>query len=172
MVINVAQLLKSPQGTVKLVHVDETYEDEEGVPVPVKGDIKLTVVSKHILAQGKLVACVPLTCSRCVKPFVCSVTLDIEEEYYPTVDVQTGERLPPPDETGAFTIDEHHELDLSEAIRQYKETAVPMKPLCREDCAGICATCGKDLNEGKCDCPTTETDPRWAGLLKLKDKGN
>ena len=171
MEINVAQLLKSPQGTTKLVQVDETYEDEEGVPIPVKGEIKLTLISRRILAQGRLVAQVPLVCGRCVKPFVCTVTLDIEEEYYPTVDIQTGEKLPPPDETGAFKIDEHHELDLTEAIRQYKEMAVPMKPLCREDCAGICPSCGKDLNEGQCDCPTAEADPRWAELLKLKSKG-
>jgi uncharacterized protein len=43
-----------------------------------------------------------------------------------------------------------------------------MKPLCREDCAGLCASCGEDLNLGKCDCKQEEMDPRWAELLKLK----
>jgi uncharacterized metal-binding protein YceD (DUF177 family) len=93
MEVNVAQLLKSPQGTTKLVHVDDVYEDEEGVVIPVKGDIKLTLVNRRILAQGKLVALVPLACGRCLKPFSRNVTLDIEEEYYPTVDIQTGEKL-------------------------------------------------------------------------------
>jgi uncharacterized protein len=171
MQINVAQLLKSAQGTTKIVQVDETYEDEAGQPLPVRGELKLTLINQRILVQGRLVTQVPLTCSRCLKPFVCAIPLDIEEEYYPIIDIHTGEKLPPPDESGAFTIDEHHELDLMEAIRQYKETAVPMKPLCCENCAGICPQCGKDLNEGQCDCPTTEIDPRWAELLKLKNRG-
>jgi uncharacterized protein len=106
-----------------------------------------------------------------LKPFTCSIPLDIEEEYYPIIDINIGAKLPPPDESGAFTIDERHILDLTEAIRQYKVMALPMKPLCREECAGICPTCGKNLNEGPCDCPSDEADPRWAELLKLKNKG-
>jgi uncharacterized protein len=78
-------------------------------------------------------------------------------------------KLPPPDDPGSFTIDEHHILDLTEAIRQYIVTAMPMKSLCREDCAGLCPTCGKDLNQGKCGCKQEELDPRWAELLKLKN---
>jgi uncharacterized protein len=46
---------------------------------------------------------------------------------------------------------------------------MPMKPLCKEDCAGLCTVCGKDLNQGKCVCTQEETDPRWAELLKLKN---
>jgi uncharacterized protein len=171
MQINVAQFLKSDQGTTRIVPVDETYEDENGQPTPVHGEVKLTLVDQRILVQGRLIAAVSLPCGRCLKSFTCTVPLDIEEEYYPTTDVHTGEKLPPPDESGAFIIDEHHELDLTEAIRQYKETAVPMKPLCCENCAGICPKCGKDLNEGQCDCPSTEIDPRWAELLKLKNRG-
>ena len=89
----------------------------------------------------------------------------------PTIDINTGAKLPEPDETGSFTIDEHHILDLTEAIRQYRVMALPMKPLCREECAGLCPTCGKNLNTGPCDCPANEIDPRWAKLLKLKSEG-
>jgi uncharacterized protein len=91
------------------------------------------------------------------------------EEYFPKIDVITGARLPEPEDPGSFTLDEHHELDLTEAIRQYIVTAMPMKPLCKEACAGLCATCGKDLNQGKCDCTMETVDPRWAELLKLKN---
>ncbi len=170
MQINVSQFLKSEQGTTKLIRIDDTFEDE-ATQIPVRGELKLTRISQHILVQGKLIIGVPLVCSRCLKPFTCSIPLDIEEEYYPTVDINTGSKLPPPDESGSFTIDERHILDLTEAIRQYKVMALPMKPLCREECAGICPTCGKNLNEGLCDCPSDETDPRWAELLKLKNKG-
>jgi uncharacterized protein len=170
MQINVAQLLKSDQGTTRVVQVDDIFEDESG-KIPVSGELKLTLINKRILVQGRLVIEVGLTCSRCLKTFKYFIPLDIEEEYYPTIDVHTGSKLPSPEETGAFKIDEHHILDLTEAIRQYKMIALPMKPLCDEECAGICPTCGKNLNEEKCDCPTNEIDPRWAELLKLKNKG-
>jgi uncharacterized protein len=170
MQINVAQFLKSEQGSTKLVQIDDTLEDE-AVQIPVSGELKLTRINQRILVQGKLTIEVPLVCSRCLKSFTCSIPLDIEEEYYPIIDVNTGAKIPPPDESGAFTIDERHILDLTEAIRQYKVMALPMKPLCREECAGICPNCGKNLNEGPCDCPSDETDPRWAELMKLKNKG-
>lgn len=170
MQINVAQFLKSPQGTSRSVVIDDVYDDGRG-PEPVRGELTFTNINQRILVQGKLTLDLPLVCSRCLKPFPCKLNLDIEEEYYPTVDINTGARTPPPDEAGAFTIDERHVLDLTEAIRQYKETVLPMKPLCREECAGICPTCGKDLNEGQCGCPTEAVDPRWAELLKLKNKG-
>ena len=72
-----------------------------------------------------------------------------------------------PDEPGVFTIDEHNILDLGEAIRQYSVMATPAKPLCKEDCAGLCPTCGANLNNGTCGCPPQPVDHRWDALRKL-----
>lgn len=47
---------------------------------------------------------------------------------------------------------------------------IPMKPLCRPDCAGLCPRCGADLNEGDCGCETETVDPRWAALAQLRDR--
>jgi len=55
---------------------------------------------------------------------------------------------------------------LSEVLRQDVLVAVPMHPICREDCAGLCSTCGQNLNEGSCNC-APEPDPRWASLAAL-----
>jgi uncharacterized protein len=95
------------------------------------------------------------------------MTLNFEEEYLPTIDAVSGAPLPLPEEASTFTIDEHHILDLTEAIRQYALLAVPMKPLCRKECAGLCPNCGKNLNQGPCDCPAQNIDPRWSKLTKL-----
>ncbi|MBN1643538.1 MAG: DUF177 domain-containing protein [Dehalococcoidales bacterium] len=164
---NVAQLLKSPIGSIRTLEVSSTlsYDDKQ---IPVKGEITLTRTHRSILAQGTLTASVRMTCSRCLKPFGSKIRLNVQEEYFPTIDIVTGEKMSSPEEEGSFTIDEHHVLDLTEAIRQYIVMALPMKPLCRENCAGLCSICGKDLNEGDCGCRETETDPRWAELLKLK----
>jgi uncharacterized protein len=58
-------------------------------------------------------------------------------------------------------------LDVREVIRQNALLAIPMKPLCKEDCAGLCSQCGKDLNTKQCKCIKQEIDPRWAKLVNL-----
>jgi uncharacterized protein len=61
-------------------------------------------------------------------------------------------------------------LDLSGAVREELILAVPDYLLCREDCAGLCPHCGKDLNEGPHECAGRSTDPRWAALEALKGR--
>ena len=58
-------------------------------------------------------------------------------------------------------------LDLDELIYSEVLVSLPMKHLCKADCKGICFKCGKNLNEGKCDCPEKEIDPRLAALAEL-----
>jgi uncharacterized protein len=165
---NVAQLLKAPVGSIRTLPVDDNLEDN-GSLYHVKGEVLLIRMNDNILAQGTLATQTKITCSRCLKPFPLKIPLKILEEFFPTIDIVTGMRLPKPEDPGSFTIDEHHILDLTEAIRQYIVTAMPMKPLCNEQCAGLCSTCGKDLNRGACGCKQEEVDLRWAELLKLKN---
>ena len=165
---NVAQLLKAPVGSIRTFPIDDVLE-ESGTEYHVKGELTLIRSTNSILVQGRLETQAHIACSRCAKPFTQKIPLKIQEEFFPTIDIITGAKLPKPEDPGSFTIDEHHILDLTEAIRQYIITALPMKPLCKEDCAGLCGTCGKDLNQGKCGCTQEEIDPRWAELLKLKN---
>ncbi|MDD5289169.1 MAG: DUF177 domain-containing protein [Dehalococcoidales bacterium] len=165
---NVAQLLKAPVGSIRTFQVNNVLEDNAGQYL-VQGELTLIRTNRSILVQGTLNSQTETTCSRCLKPITCRLSLKILEEYFPTIDIITGNKLPEPEEPDAFIIDEHHELDLTEAIRQYIVTAMPMKPLCKEGCAGLCATCGKDLNLGKCGCKQEKIDLRWSELLKLKN---
>lgn len=165
---NVAQLLKAPLGSIRTLSIDDVLEDDAN-KYRVTGEVTLIRTNRSILTKGTLIAQTKITCSRCLKPFKCDLSLDVAEEYFPTIDIITGSKLPEPEEPGSFTIDEHHELDLTEAVRQYIITKLPMKPLCKEACAGLCTVCGTDLNLEKCDCKIEEIDPRWAELLKLKN---
>lgn len=63
------------------------------------------------------------------------------------------------------------QLDLRDAVRELVLLDVPTTPLCRPDCAGLCRTCGTNLNEGSCDCREEPADPRWAALDALKEEG-
>jgi uncharacterized protein len=168
MQIHVAQQLRSAIGTVKEYDIDLVVDvTGYGNESRLQGKVTLTRTDRGILVKGVLNTEVELTCSRCLKPFPCPLNFKIEEEYFPTVDVVSGAPLPVPDEVGCFTIDDNHELDLTEAVHQYALLAVPMKPLCRQDCAGLCPLCGQDLNLGECQCPPAEADPRWAKLKEI-----
>lgn len=168
MEVNVSQQLKDGVGATRKYEVDDVVDiTGEGCESPVKGAVTLTRTDRGVLLKGRLVTEIELHCSRCLEPFRCPLTLELEEEYSPTVDIANGLPLPPPEESGAFTIDEHHTLDLTEAVRQYVLMAVPMKPLCREACRGLCLECGANLNLGECSCREKETDPRWTKLLEL-----
>jgi uncharacterized protein len=79
---------------------------------------------------------VEIACARCLDIYSQPLTLNIEEEFFPTLDMYGGYITPPDEEDDSFTIDEHQILDLTEAIRQYTLLAIPMKPLCREECSG------------------------------------
>ena len=151
MQINVSQQLKAPVGTAQSHELSGAVDiNGDGKSSPVQGKVEAVRTDRGILAKGTLHTKVKLTCSRCLSPFSLPLTLNIEEEYFPVVDVVTGIALPPPDESGACTIDEKHILDLTEAIRQYVLLAIPMKPLCREGCAGLCPGEGHNLNNGAC----------------------
>ena len=167
MEINVSQQLKSAIGTSREYEIDDNFDIlGKGQSSFIKGAVNLTRTNRGILVQGKLQTTIPTECSRCLNQFECPLVIDIEEEYFPLIDVNSGTTLEIPEEPDIFRIDEHHILDLSEAIRQNALLAIPMKPLCQENCPGLCPLCGKDLTKGQCECNKEQIDRRWSKLLK------
>ena len=154
MQINVAQLFKSDVGSIRNYEMSGVVDiADNGTDSMVRGEVRLMRTDRGILVKGTLHTEAEVICSRCLASFGCPLALNIEEQYFPTVDVNTGVSVSVPDAPGCFTVDEQHVLDLTEAIRQYALLAIPMKPLCREDCAGLCPHCGRNLNLGPCGCP-------------------
>jgi len=164
--INVSQQLKSSIGSIRNYEVSEVVSIAGGDSM-VEGKVTLVRTDRGILTEATLHTEVEVTCSRCLSLFDYPLTLSIEEEYFPITDVVSGTSLSLPEEPGCFTIDERHVLDLTEAIRQYALLVIPMKPLCDEDCAGLCPTCGYNLNQGPCNCLPQQADPRRSKLNKL-----
>lgn len=154
MQLNVAQLLKSSIGAERNYGIDEDIEID-GQKVRVIGEVKLIRTDRSILIKSALVAKIDIECVRCLETYQFPIEIKFEEEFFPTINVLTG--LPyeaPEEQAGYFTIDENHIIDLHEAIRQYTVLGIPMKPLCKEECAGLCPSCGKNLNQGCCNCLT------------------
>ncbi|MDA1349599.1 MAG: DUF177 domain-containing protein [Chloroflexi bacterium] len=173
MYFNVSQLLKEPAGARRTVEIDDPLLLFEGRPVSqVSGTANLLRTPDGIWVRAVLQTTILSECSRCLNEGDQPVRIEIEEEYLPTADIVTGAvfRLSE-EESESFYIDSHHTLDLRDAIRQYAVMSVPMKPICRADCAGICPTCGANRNEMACECGEAASDNRWGPLLDLSAAG-
>ena len=169
MQVNVAQLLKEATGAIRMLEFsgpDLVLED--GSRAGVDGELQITRTDRGIWAEGPLSVGVEGTCSRCLKSIDFQVDIQVSDEFLPKVDVVTGSRLRHDDVGDADTvsIDNQHVLDLNGVIGQYREAALPLAPLCKEDCEGICPECGSDRNEIACGCEPIP-DPRWDKLKEL-----
>ena len=169
MLYNVAQLLREPTGAERTYALDERLPAEaEGLPVShVTGSLRLVRTHRGLLAYADLHGTAHAECARCLGTAEIPIDTTLEDEFLPTVDVNTGAPLPPVADPDVFQIDDHHHIDLTEAVRQALLVEQPMAPLCRPDCAGLCPECGADLNAGPHICADTPTDSRWAALRAL-----
>jgi uncharacterized protein len=173
MLFNVSGLVQEGIGATRRHHVEGVLEAEGRAPEPVEGDVELLTTKSGVLVRARLKLVEPEVCSRCLNPLQETVPIEFEEEFQSTVDVRSGQPVLREDDE-AFTIDENHLLDLTEAIRQYREASAVMQPLCRPDCRGLCPRCGQDLNAGDCSCGAAPIDSRWsalAGLLSSDSEG-
>ena len=169
MYFNVSQLLKEPSGSRRAYQIDEmlSLSDENRVS-RVYGEVDLLRTDKGIWGSAHLESTMLCTCSRCLVEYEQPLRITVDDEYFPAVDVATGTMSDRPDEdTGDFHIDDNHVLDMSEAVRQYSALSIPMKPMCGEECLGLCLGCGVNLNEISCRCDMAPTDERWGALLEL-----
>ncbi|NJN94457.1 MAG: DUF177 domain-containing protein [Anaerolineales bacterium] len=172
---NVAQLMKEGTGAVRNYEVEASlatsFDDEDlKIVAPLIGQVRFLRAGSHLLATGVLETKIEKSCGRCLTSFAEPVRVELEEEFFPTLDVITGAAITQPSEVEvANLIDEQHMLDLSEVVRQ--ELLLESNDLlyCRPDCQGLCPHCGQDLNLGLCNCQDEIVDPRWANLQTLRD---
>lgn len=180
MEFNVAQLMKEGVGGKRshefgmpeLVLSEALAGDPAAlIARDVHGSVKLTGLRGQVRAVGTVAAQAELVCSRCLEPFVLPVESPLDELFRQTIDVVSGHAIKgevaDDEDSEAFQIDQNHILDLTEPVRQTLLVALPMRPLHREDCRGLCPTCGTNLNLGACDCPTEDLDPRLSALSRL-----
>jgi uncharacterized protein len=102
------------------------------------------------------------TCDRCLEEFPQDLSSGYGVMFVTDQDAVGSDG----EEVQVVSPDSTH-VDLAEDVRQFVLLGLPQKLLCREDCAGLCATCGSNLNLGKCDCKNDETDSRLSELQKI-----
>jgi uncharacterized protein len=161
LLVNAVELLRRP-GTER----SETFEttisslgivDARLPDGPVSFRARLEVLSDGIVVSGEVRARWVGECRRCLSPVGGEVAVPVHELYQVRVS-----------DPEAFPI-EHDQLDLGPMLREALLLDTPSSPLCRADCAGICALCGADRNAAPCACDTSVRDDRWAALDALRD---
>jgi uncharacterized protein len=161
-------------------HLDRTFPaaafetvDADGYRVvdPVHLVMDVRKSGEAVKVTGQVDTRLELQCGRCLEPYAAPVSSAFDLRYVPQ-DHNAGEEEREIDEddlTTAYYRD--NTLDLAELMREQFELALPMKPLHAEDCKGLCAECGANLNTTTCGCTPKWEDPRLAALKGLlKDK--
>ncbi len=159
-------------GQVRRAAFDEVVDsktEDLAFDTPVRGDVEVDRTAQTLRLRGRLQTTAPLVCGRCLTQYRQDLAIAVEEE------VLVGGSAAPRDgalrpEDFVVPLGPDLVLDVTEAVRQHLLLAVPMVPICRPECRGLCPRCGKNLNEQDCGCEPVETiDPRLAPLLDLKD---
>ena len=163
---NVSQLVRETSGSTK-EHEVEDRVTFRGDLIEVRGGVRFVRTDKGVWVTALLNTQVESECGRCLDRYVQIVDIKVDEEAIPRLDPVTGVRhVDNLDPEENLVIDEDNILDLTETARQYISLGLPMSPLCRTDCAGICAGCGVNRNHESCTCVHVQRDSRWGPLLE------
>jgi uncharacterized protein len=172
MLIHLEEIL--PEGIQVEVSLDPDDQAVQGLNTkgPVTGSFRINKTGHQVLVQGKVNGNVQLMCARCLKDFNLEVDEKVDLELRPVLDLDKAaqERELGSDDLNVefFRGDA---LDIGHLAAEQVSLAIPMKPLCQDDCGGICPDCGADQALGACECEP-DTDPRWSALKDLKDQLN
>jgi uncharacterized protein len=123
-------------------------QNHQILTAPVRMNVHAEALGDEILALIKAETRASLECSRCLEVF--GRPLEARLELHVPM--------------------KGTEVELDEEIRQSFLLALPVKPLCRPDCKGLCTHCGKNLNQGPCGCPSEREESPFAALKNLKPR--
>ena len=171
MLIDLSEIL-SLEGKTQVVEAPvsmDSFQSKLGdFPVAEKEPLSLTITNtgKKVLkieAKGRITVNIP--CDKCLKDVPTEFDIDFEQE----IDMQASkeDRIKDLDEINYVT---GCSLDVEQLVHNEILIHWPLRVLCKEDCRGICPKCGKDLNEGSCECDQTSPDPRMAVISDIFSK--
>ena len=152
-------------------------DEEYRVNAPV--DLRMVIHKDHdrFRLVGTVKTELELACSRCLEPYRMPIDREFDLRYLPATTGEAGSHEDSEDEGDevedddvAMTFYRDEQIDLNELLREQFYLALPMKPLCKDDCQGICPQCGTNRNTAPCDCNPQWEDPRLAGLKTLLER--
>lgn len=171
MLIDLSEIL-SLEGKTQVMEVPvsmDSFESKLGkFPVVKKEPLSLTITNtgKKVLeleVKGRITVAIP--CDKCLKDVPTEFDIEFDEK----LDMKTTkeDRIKDLDEINYVT---GCSLDVEQLVHNEILIHWPLRVLCKEDCQGICPVCGKDLNQGSCECDQTSPDPRMAVISDIFSK--
>jgi uncharacterized protein len=168
MKLNVKQI--PPEGLTLRERLD--VDTGEGPPAATDIDLHVERIDDTVYVRGDVSANVHMVCGRCLDEFDQVIEFPLELAFFPEEEEEAVEesRELRAEEMGAgyYTEDE---IDIAEVVAEHLVLNLPIRPLCDENCKGICPQCGANLNEEQCGCEKKNIDPRMEGLKKFLKKG-
>jgi uncharacterized protein len=194
MLLDISRLRTAPQDVNRQIGPEAfaDLKDEFRVvgPAEVVGTVRREKGTTVIL-EVRVTSVMEVTCGRCLEPFSLPVYADVKTRFVPPeefakVTAETAKRAAGPqaddddddevlesadgDEVLGLAEYRDDKIDLGEVVREQLYLALPMKPLCQEDCKGLCPVCGGNRNRENCTCQQEWVDPRMAALEQWKTR--
>lgn len=159
---NVGHLLKQATSFSRPLEIDLSAVTlgEDCSLEQLQGQLMLTRTSQGIWVDGTLTGATTAECARCLELFTLPLNIRLQELfYYPASNAPS---------LTDYVITDDGTLNLTNPIREQLVLDVPIRPLCKPDCKGLCSQCGENLNLGECNCDQETIDPRLEGLRQLQ----
>lgn len=174
MIVDLREFERFPATTILEAKPGEVqpFTDEVAQVNWVQARLNIQNTGLEYFCKGDVRAEVQLICARCAKEFVAELDDDVDFIIRSDAQALTEEERETDDEEYVFYHGNDLRIDVTEQVRQALVLAVGLKPLCREDCRGLCPTCGVNWNDRTCDCAPVATDSRWDGLRNLLGNNN
>lgn len=164
--LDVSYLVKGSPGTYK--EFDFTFAQlplpDDLLLVDIKGLITVSVTEDGVVADGKINALTELSCSRCLDPFWQPVNIDFTE-IFSSHPIDNAEK-----DLGEQQLPADGSIDLTPIIRDYASSDISIRQVCKDECKGLCPTCGVNLNQEDCGHRQEYIDPRMEGLRALLEE--
>ena len=143
---------------------------QQSSPLKVEGQAALRQVLDEIRLTGRFTVEFEIECDRCLEPYRLPIAADFDLVYMPETTGALPEEAGLNDEETELAFYKGSGLELNDVLREQILLAVPMRKTCREDCEGLCPTCGENWNLRDCACQPVDAIDRWAGLRDFKLK--
>ena len=142
--------------------------------IHIKGKVGISLLVERrgydVRVRGTLRAQAELACSRCLEPATVSIASDFDQLYESNAIHPLSSEIALQEKDTDIGFFSGDTIEINDIIREQILLALPMKPICRENCKGLCPHCGKNMNVEACDCETLFSDPRLAELSKIKNR--
>ena len=174
MVLNISSLLAGEKNKIDIDYMLSVSTDDmsgvvnlSGVSFPTPARVTGVITDSAGYMRMKLSVTLPYValCARCARDVEGEFAIDFERTVVPEGMIEDAE-----EKEEDFVVAENGMLDIDRQLSEILLLDFPTRVLCSEDCKGLCHKCGKDLNEGDCDCPKVDVNPAFAKLLSMFDE--